>query len=117
LILVFIVLLLLFYIFFLPEIMDYFLGIEVLYKIIITVILLAPLGFFMGMPFPLGIKLLERTSPDIIPWVWGINGATSVLATVLSTAVAISYGFTFALVIGGIMRNPKGVKNIEIYLI
>jgi len=97
-----IVVILLFYIFLLPKIMDYFLGIEVFYKIVITVILLAPLGFFMGMPFPLGIKLLGNNSQEIIPWVWGINGATSVLATVLSTAVAISVGFTFALALGGI---------------
>ena len=102
LIIISIVSILLLYMFFLPKIMDYFLGTDVFYKIIITVILLAPLGFFMGMPFPLGIKILENDSSEIIPWVWGINGATSVLATVLSTAVAISYGFTSALVLGGI---------------
>ena len=101
LILLLIVLLLILYLFLLPKIMSYFLGIEVFYKIIITVILLAPLGFFMGMPFPLGIKLLENDSPEIIPWVWGINGATSVLATILSTAVAIVFGFSSALILGG----------------
>ncbi|MBI5375550.1 MAG: hypothetical protein HZA77_08950 [Candidatus Schekmanbacteria bacterium] len=97
-----VVLIVLLYIFILPKIMGYFLGIDILYKIIITVGLLAPLGFFMGMPFPLGIKLLENDSPEIIPWVWGINGATSVLATILSTTVAIIYGFSLALIFGAV---------------
>ena len=63
---------------------------------------LAPLGVLMGMPFPKGIAWLERTSPDLIPWAWGVNGAVSVVASVLAALVALSAGFTVVLVAGAI---------------
>jgi hypothetical protein len=59
----------------------------------------------MGMPFPKGIEWLERASPeraslDLIPWAWGVNGAVSVVASVLAALVALSAGFTVVLVAG-----------------
>jgi spermidine synthase len=73
---------------------------ELAYRILAAVILLAPLGFLMGMPFPLGIRIISQRSADIVPWVWGINGATSVLGTVLALTLAMNFGFTVALGIG-----------------
>jgi hypothetical protein len=52
------------------------------------------------MPFPLGIRIISQRSADIVPWVWGINGATSVLGTVLALTLAMNLGFTVALGIG-----------------
>ena len=61
---------------------------------------LAPLGVLMGIPFPKGIVWLERSSPNLIPWAWGVNGAVSVVASVLAALVALSAGFTVVLVAG-----------------
>ncbi len=69
-------------------------------RILISVFMLFPLGFFMGMPFPLGIKLASQESPDLTPWLWGINGATSVCASVLAVAIAISAGISYAFWVG-----------------
>lgn len=59
--------------------------------------LLAPLGFLMGMPFPWGIAALEGRPPGTIPWAWAINGSTSVVASVLASMVAVSWGFRWVL--------------------
>jgi hypothetical protein len=85
---------------FLPDMLKETMGLATPYRILIAVLWLLPLGLLMGMPFPLGIKLLDRSSREIIPWVWGINGATSVLASVLAIVISISYGFTYALLAG-----------------
>ena len=52
--------------------------------------ILAILGVFMGMPFPIGMALASRTFPALTPWLWGINGATSVCASVLAVVIALN---------------------------
>src|SRR5262249_9070901 len=50
------------------------------------------LGLFMGMAFPLGMRLAEARTPQLTAWCWGVNGATSVLASVLAVALALTFG-------------------------
>jgi len=58
-----------------------------------------PLGIAMGFPFPLGIKMLDRVGRgDLIPWMWGVNGAFSVLGSVLAIVIAITLGYSYALI-------------------
>jgi uncharacterized membrane protein YhiD involved in acid resistance len=54
----------------------------------------------MGMPMPLAIRLISRTAPKLIPWAWGVNGASSVMGSVAALGVAISSGFYQALLVG-----------------
>ena len=70
-------------------------------RVVIAVILMAPLAIVMGMPMPIGIRLLARRAPEIIPWAWGVNGATSVMGSVAALVIAILTGFNQALIIGG----------------
>jgi len=58
-----------------------------------SVLLIAPLGFFMGMPFPLALTKLAQTMPELIPWAWGINGCASVISAILATLIAMQFGF------------------------
>ncbi len=67
-------------------------------RILLGVAITGPLAFFMGMPFPTGIRQLEAGSRPLVPWAWGVNGFASVIGAVLGTLLAISVGFT-ALVI------------------
>ena len=77
------------------------LGLTLVVRVVIGVAILVPLGLVMGMPFPLGVKVLENHSAhSIVPWVWGVNGATSVLATVAAFVLALGWGYTFALLCG-----------------
>jgi len=54
------------------------------------VLLLFPSGLLMGMAFPVGMKLAVKVSPSLTAWLWGINGACSVCATVLAIAIALT---------------------------
>src|SRR5262249_41479614 len=66
-------------------------GIEV--RIGITLLLLAPLGFLMGIGFPRGLAALGAARPSPLPLPWGINGFTSVVSAILAPMIALSWGF------------------------
>jgi hypothetical protein len=70
-------------------------------RIAISAMLLFPSGFFMGMAFPVGIKQALRAH-DGAPtaWYWGINGAFSVISSVLALIVAVFWGVTATLLVG-----------------
>jgi hypothetical protein len=81
----------------LPRLFGGLMGLPLSTKIAIAVGLLAPLGFFMGLPFPLGLGRVSEGAPGLVPWVWGINGCASVVAAVLASLLAIHVGFTTVL--------------------
>ncbi len=64
-----------------------------------VILTLLPLGLLLGVPFPLGIKLAGETNQRMIPWMWGINGATSIMGSVFAVFFAIHFGFNLANVI------------------
>ena len=68
-------------------------------RMLISLILLAPLGFFMGMPFPKGT---ERVG-ELVDWGFAVNGTASVLGSTLIVLIAFSAGFKIALLVGGLM--------------
>jgi len=68
-------------------------------KALLAVAFLAPLGFVMGMPMPLGIGWLRQTVPALVPWAWGLNGAASVLGSILTMMIAVNFGFNQALIV------------------
>jgi len=86
------------YIFALPPLFRALLGLELTYRVALSILLLAPLGLLMGMPFPLGIRLVDRVNSALVPWAWGVNGFSSVVGSILAVMIAQSYGF--ALVMG-----------------
>jgi predicted membrane-bound spermidine synthase len=63
-------------------------------RIVVAVAILFPLGLFMGMPFPLGMKVASAKAEHLTPWFWGINGATSVCGSVLAVAIALNSGIS-----------------------
>lgn len=88
-------------------------------RYLISVALVAPLGFCMGMPFPLGLARLGQTTPALIPWAWGINGCASVISAILATLIAMQFGFTvlifLALVLYGIAAWCFPSRSIAAY--
>jgi hypothetical protein len=66
-------------------------------RIAVSVALISPLAFAMGLPFPLGLAALEKV-PSLVPWAWGINGCASVISAALATLVAIEFGFTYVVI-------------------
>ncbi len=74
-------------------------------RCLLSVLLLAPLGLLLGMPLPLGVQLLHPQG-DEIPWSWGINGATSVLGTILAVVLAMNFGFNLTIMVGIVVYLP-----------
>ena len=69
-------------------------------KVLMAIGFLAPIGFLMGMPMPTGLRLVKIHSPRFIPWMWAINGAFSVLGSVLTVTISILQGAWYALILG-----------------
>lgn len=82
------------YLVLLPETFHRLISLSDPVKIPLSLLLIAPLAFCMGMPFPIGLGKVAASAPDFIPWAWGINGFASVLSAALATLLAIEFGFT-----------------------
>ena len=68
-------------------------------RCLIVVLLVATLALPMGMCFPLGLRLFREHADKCLPWMWGINGATGVLASVLAVAISMWSGINTSLLI------------------
>jgi hypothetical protein len=55
----------------------------------------------MGMAFPIGMRRALADEPSIAPWLWGVNGAASVCASVLVVVIALGAGISVAFWVGG----------------
>jgi len=69
------------------------LGLPFPHRLAFAIILLAPLSFFLGWPFPAGLRALAEKFPGLAPWAWGINGCASVIGAVLGKCLAVGIGF------------------------
>jgi len=78
---------------------DWLVGFSRPFRILLGVTITGPLAFFMGMPFPTGLRQLEARSRPLVPWAWGVNGFASVTGAVLGTLLAISVGFTALIIV------------------
>ncbi|MBU0943173.1 MAG: spermidine synthase-like protein [Proteobacteria bacterium] len=87
-------LLLLLYFFILPPLLQLAITLPPMWKTLFFLLLIAPPGLAMGMPFPLGLSQLANHSKSQAAWAWGINGCVSVVSTGLATIVAVELGFS-----------------------
>jgi hypothetical protein len=78
---------------------------------VVSSLLLAPLGFVMGMPFPTGLRALAAgpvldvpsgasDEDNAVEWAWAMNAAASVLGSVLAIVIAIQFGLNVTLACG-----------------
>lgn len=94
------VLLLVLYPLLLPPLFALALGWPFWGRVFLSVLILSPAGLLMGVPFPAGLRRLERYAHQRIPWAWGINGAASVVAAVLAALLSLTFGFRWVLFSG-----------------
>lgn len=79
-----------------PEAIDRFEAATTPVRILTAAVILAPMGLVMGMPFPIGMKVASLRPDTPTVFLWGINGATSVCASVLAVAIAMGWGISTA---------------------
>lgn len=97
--------LLIIYQFILPYVFNTTLKYSLLVKIFITLGLIFPLGFLMGMPFPLGIKLVNsiEQGKGLIPWLWATNSFCSIIASVSAVIIALFFGFKIVAILAALI--------------
>jgi hypothetical protein len=79
------------------------------WKTLLSVAVVAPLAFAMGMPFPLALQRLGRTHPERIPLAWGINGWATVVSAALAPLVAIHFGLNALVVFAAVCYGLAGL--------
>src|SRR5579862_8225860 len=98
-------------VFFLPTWLSALVGLAFGYRLLVSGVLLVPLGFVMGMPFPTGLRALAAApapefpaggdaSNSAVEWAWAMNAAASVMGSVLAMVIAIQFGLTATLACG-----------------
>jgi len=110
-----IIAIILLYVFILPGLLNAFVGIPLAVKFLISGLLLVPLGFAMGMPFPTGLRALAGSpvpefpaneiteiKQNAVEWAWAMNAASSVLGSVLAMVIAIQFGLNITLACGAV---------------
>ena len=70
------------------------------WRIVISVFMLLPFGFFMGMAFPLGILCIEGRARGAVAWAWAMNGLFTVVGGLASVLLSVYLGFTMTELIG-----------------
>ena len=74
-------------------------------RIVATIVLVSPLGFFMGMPFPKGVR---HVGP-LVDWSFAVNGAASVLGSTVTILMVISWGYSMGLIVGLLSYASAGL--------
>jgi hypothetical protein len=71
-------------------------------RIALSVLMIFPAGFAMGMPFPTGLRRLEEWHAPAVRWAWSLNAAASVLGSVTALVCAIYIGLVQTMIVGGL---------------
>ncbi len=84
------------------------------YKLLIGFLLIAPLAFFLGIPFPAGLSRISKMNSRELPWAWGLNGCVSVISTALATLVAVEMGFIWVMLFAALAYClPLGMTSFR----
>ncbi|HXZ79623.1 MAG TPA: hypothetical protein VEG30_06820, partial [Terriglobales bacterium] len=94
---------------FIPKLLSIAVGLTFPLKLIISALILIPLGFLMGMPFPRGLKLIAENETCTVEWAWAMNAGASVLGSVMAMIIAIHLGLTMTLVSAAIAYSLAAV--------
>jgi hypothetical protein len=69
-------------------------------KIGYSLLLLSPMYLLMGMPFPLGLRIVSREAEKDVIWMYAVNGGGSVIGSIIGMILAFSFGFSYAFLTG-----------------
>jgi hypothetical protein len=80
-----------------PYVLSAALGLALSWRVLISLLLIAPLGFVLGMPFPKGLRAVGLVAPELVPWAWGVNGFFTVIGSAATVILGMAFGFRFVL--------------------
>src|SRR5262249_5420247 len=86
---------------FLPYLLSWAIGISFPLKLALSAIVIGPLGFVMGMPFPKGLKIVAAGGNPRVEWAWAMNAGASVFGSVAAMVIAVHFGLAVTLMSAG----------------
>ncbi|MDX2167654.1 MAG: hypothetical protein SF182_11345 [Deltaproteobacteria bacterium] len=78
-------------------------GAGLLAKIALVVACTAPVALLLGTCFPLGLRLVRRIALRADAWMWGVNGATGVLGSIIAVALSLWLGISATLLVAAVL--------------
>ena len=99
-----------------PFVLSQCLVYSLLVRCTVCFFMVLPFGFLLGIPFPSCIQLLQQENMEkYIPWMYGVNGAMTVLGSVLAVILSMLFGFTptfycglsFYLIVSLVLRSTR----------
>lgn len=88
---------------FTPFLYESIVRLDPVWRVVISVLIILPLGFFIGMPFPLGISFILPHEKRFVSFAWGVNGFFSVIGTVSAIIFAMIFGFKFVFILAAVI--------------
>ena len=92
-----------FHAFGLPSLVEALIGTPLALRVVVVVLVIAPLGLCLGAFMPMGIRAVAAISPQAevtVAWAWAVNGFFSVISSVLTTVLSMAWGFSVVLFLG-----------------
>jgi SAM-dependent methyltransferase len=68
-------------------------------RTLVVAAFVGPLAFALGFCFPVGLRLVGRRAPALTAWMWGVNGACGVMASIVAVMVSMWLGIQINLLI------------------
>jgi hypothetical protein len=75
------------------------LGLALPWRVVVAVLLVAPLGVLLGVPFPTGLRVVGEEASLLVPWAWAVNAFFTVIGSVAAVILGMTFGFTAVLII------------------
>jgi hypothetical protein len=72
-------------------------------RTLVVATFVAPIAFAMGFCFPIGLRLLRHHSDTVTAWMWGVNGACGVMASILAVMISMWAGIHTNLLIAAVL--------------
>ena len=91
-------------------------GLPIIIKILLAAVIIALPSFFMGMPFPLGLKIVDSIKKSNVPWAWGINGCISVISASIAAIIAVEMGFKTVMLFAALAYGVAFLSNFFMYI-
>ena len=86
-------------IFYKQVLFDQFLQYPTAWRIMISVAMIFPLAFFLGMPFPLGILAVQHKPEGTVAWAWAFNGLFTVVGGIFCAIFSVYFGFQLTMMV------------------
>jgi hypothetical protein len=93
----------------LPTIGAALLPLPIVLRCVLAALLLLPLGFLLGTPFPSGLRLFAAEHEARVPLIWGLNGVASVVGSLLAAMGAKNFGFGAMMAAGAMIYLAAGL--------